>query len=73
MRKLFPYRIQGWFWTSDEQLSRKDGMPEGFIYLVPDNGSDAGWHYVNVDSSAGSSTYGRAYLYDFVSGSWNLP
>ena len=65
--------IRGWFWASDDYLSRMGGLLEGYLYLVPDDGSAAAWHYVMVDSSAGSSTYGRAYLYDFVSGSWNLP
>ena len=65
--------IRGWFWTSESMVNQPNGLPEGFLYLVPDDGSSEGWRYLMVDSDTESSTLGSAFLYDFVANSWNLP
>ena len=65
--------IRGWFWTSESMVNQPNELPEGFLYLVPDDGSSEGWRYLKVDSDTESSTLGSAFLYDFVANSWNLP
>ncbi len=54
-------------------ISQVNGLPKGFLYLVPDDASAGGWHYLKVDSGTESSIAGSAFLYDFVANSWNLP
>ena len=65
--------IRGWLWTSESMVNQPNGLPEGFLYLVPDDGSSEGWCYLKVDSDTESSTLGSAFLYDFVANSWNQP
>ena len=65
--------IRGWLWTSESMMNQPNELPEGFLYLVPNDGSSEGWRYLKVDSDTESSTFGSAFFYDFVSALWNLP
>jgi hypothetical protein len=70
---LFGSSIRGWLWTNASLINQVNGLPEGLLYLFPHDGSVDGWHYLQIDSDTKSSTFGSAFLYDFVSGFWNLP
>ena len=63
--------IHGWLWTSESMMNQANGLPDGFLYLVPDDGSSEGWRYLKVDSDTESSTLGSAFFYDFVANSWS--